>query len=512
MRPPRIGFTLVAVLIAICLLGAPVPARSAATNPFSLATGGQATLDAYIEARMRVARIPGLALGVVRGDRIIYLNGYGVAGPDGRAVTPQTPFILGSTSKSITALAVMQLVEAGTIDLDAPVTTYLPWFRTADETASARITVRNLLYQNSGLPVDIGRAGLAEDDQSDMALENGVRGLAGAQLSHPPGQTYEYANENYTTLGLIVQAVSGRSYEEYIQSAIFAPLQMRHSAASISHPATSDLATGHRYWLGWPVPFTAPYPRQSAPAGFLISSAEDMSQYLIAQLNGGAFKDSHVLSPAGVTTLHTGGARVSATSSYAMGWLVSSQRGTVRLEHSGDVSNFHSNLLLLPDERLGIVVLVNANGVSSAAALDILIEGVAAIVRGQDLSEHVDPPADRLRPLLPLAPLLILVVWIVGSYLVTRRSQRCSKLPSRGVQRLWRSGVPLGINLGLATLPWLIVPRLLHSPIATIRLFAPDLFLGIALLSVLGLAWAVARTILTISVRYARAGGVRQPS
>src|SRR5690348_4823133 len=133
----------------------------------------------------------------------------------------------------------MQLVEAGKIDLDAPVTRYLPWFRTADEAASARITVRHLLNQNSGLPVYEGRQGLSENDQSDAALENGIRQLAGVRLSHEAGQAYEYANENYAILGLIIQAVSASSYEAYIQSAVFAPLHMRHSAAAISDPAVN---------------------------------------------------------------------------------------------------------------------------------------------------------------------------------------------------------------------------------------------------------------------------------
>jgi hypothetical protein len=151
-----------------------------------------------------------------------------------------------------------------------------------------------------------------------------------------------------------------------------------------------------------------------------------------------------------------------------------------------------------PTIDIGIVVLVNANGVSSAAALDILIEGVSAIVRGQGLSERLDPPPDLLRPLLSLAPLLILMIWIVRSYLVIMHWQRRGELPLRGVRRLWRYGVPLGIDLGLATLPWLVVPRLLHAPMATISLFAPDVFLGIVLLSVLALAWALTRAILTI--------------
>jgi CubicO group peptidase (beta-lactamase class C family) len=496
MRLPTIVSALAAVLIAICLLSTPTLARSAAD--FSAPAGDQASIDAYIQARMRAARIPGLALGVVRGEQIVYLKGFGVAGPDGRPVTPQTPFILGSTSKSITALAVMQLVEAGSLDLDAPVTAYLPWFRTADEAASARITVRNLLHQNSGLPVDAGRAGFAEDDQSDTALENGLHQLASVQLNHPPGQTYEYANENYTLLGLIVQTVSGRSYEEYIQSEVFAPLQMDHSAASIGQPAVADLATGYRYWFSWPFAFAAPYPRQMTPAGFLISSAEDMAHYLSAHLNGGAYGDSTVLSPGGVTTLHAPGARVGETSSYAMGWLVRGQPGAVRLEHSGDVSNFHSNLLLLPDEQLGVVILINANGVNNAAAVDDLVEGVAAILGGQSLSERADPPVDLIRMMIPLAPLLLLSVWVVGSYLVIRRWRRRGELPARGKRRLWRYSVPLGLDLGLATLPWLIAPQLLHAPMATIRLFAPDVFLSIVLLSVLGLAWALARTILTI--------------
>jgi CubicO group peptidase (beta-lactamase class C family) len=236
MSYPRTVFTLAAALICIGLLWAAVPARSAPANRLPFETAEQEQIDAYIQSRMRADHIPGLALGVVRGDQVVYLKGYGVAGPDGRAVTPQTPFILGSTSKSFTALAVMQLVEAGKIDLDAPVTSYLPWFRTADEAASARITVRHLLYQNSGLPVYAGREGMSEDDQSGTALEKGIRQLNSVRLNHPAGQAFEYANENYTLLGMIVQAVSGTTYEAYVQSAIFAPLEMRHSAASVSEP------------------------------------------------------------------------------------------------------------------------------------------------------------------------------------------------------------------------------------------------------------------------------------
>ena len=154
MSHPKRASVLAATLILISLLGRAVPTTFAARSRSALQTREQEQIDAYIHTRMQAAHIPGLALGIVRGKEVVYLKGYGIAGPDGRSVTPQTPFILGSTSKSFTALAVMQLVEAGKIDLDAPVTKYLPWFRTADAAALARITVRNLLHQDSGLPVD----------------------------------------------------------------------------------------------------------------------------------------------------------------------------------------------------------------------------------------------------------------------------------------------------------------------------------------------------------------------
>src|SRR5215208_8208563 len=118
-------------------------------------------VDTYVSRKMKELGIPGAALVIVQGDQIVHLKAFGVADADGRPVTPQTPFFTGSTGKSFTALAIMQLVEAGKIKLDAPVQTYLPWFRVADADASERITVRQLLNQDSGLPQSIGQTQLA---------------------------------------------------------------------------------------------------------------------------------------------------------------------------------------------------------------------------------------------------------------------------------------------------------------------------------------------------------------
>ena len=114
-------------------------------------------IDEYVRRQMKDARIPGLALGIVRDGHTVHLRGFGRADESGGPFTPQTPFFIGSTSKSFTALAVMQLAEAGKVDLDAPVQRYIPWFQVADPEASAQITVRHLLNQTSGLTERAGR-------------------------------------------------------------------------------------------------------------------------------------------------------------------------------------------------------------------------------------------------------------------------------------------------------------------------------------------------------------------
>src|SRR5215216_1990637 len=171
-RRPFLAITLMLLLLS---LGRNNTTAQAGSAPPS--TPDFAAIDDYIEGKMRELRIPGLALGIVQGDQIVHLKGFGVAGPDGRPVTPQTPFQLTSLVKPMTGVAVMQLVDVGKLDLDAPVQRYLPWFRVADEAASAQITIRHLLYHTSGLPAAAGIEEAFNGDERPDALEQGVRAL-----------------------------------------------------------------------------------------------------------------------------------------------------------------------------------------------------------------------------------------------------------------------------------------------------------------------------------------------
>ena len=171
---------------------------------------------------MSAQRIPGLSLGIVRDGQIVHEQGFGEADESGQPSRPRT-VIIGSLTKSFTAMAIMQLVEAGQVDLDAPVQDYLPWFRVADEAASGQITVRHLLNQTSGISPKTGKTYQGNGDLSDQALKRAVRKLGTVELTEPVGSTFQYSTVNYAVLGLIVQEVSGQSYENYVQQRIFTP-------------------------------------------------------------------------------------------------------------------------------------------------------------------------------------------------------------------------------------------------------------------------------------------------
>lgn len=288
-----------------------------------------AEVDRYISQQMQTARIPGVALAIVQGDQIVYLKGYGRADNAGRAVTPQTPFLIASTIKPITALAVMQLVDTGQIDLDAPVQRYLSWFHIADPQASAQITVRQLLTHTSGLPEAAGNEIPVSLDLSDQALEERVRRLSSVPLRRPPGTRFDYSSANFDTLGMIVQTVSGQSFETYLQEHIFIPLEMRHTFTSISDAEQHGLAVGYRSWGGLPAAYHTPPTRAYVPSGWTVSSsAEDLAHLLIAMLNQGRYQDSPGLniSPEHLSDMQQPAVRsYSDTTFTGLGWGVSTQ-------------------------------------------------------------------------------------------------------------------------------------------------------------------------------------------
>jgi CubicO group peptidase (beta-lactamase class C family) len=449
-------------------------ATSGSTKPASDSTPYH-SIDAYVEEQVRRLNLPGVSLAIVEGDKIVHLRGFGRARPGGEAPTPQTPFFIGSVTKSFTALAVMQLVEAGKIELDAPVRRYLPWFRVADPQASTQITVRHLLNQTSGLPVMLGMANLSEFDYRPGATERQVRAFSTLKLSRPVGSKFEYSNANYNVLGLIIESASGEAYAEYVQNHIFDPLGMSHSYTSKAAAKQDGLAMGYRYWFGHPIPaHNLAIPLSSLPSGQLISCAEDMAHYLIAQLNGGRYGDVQILSGAGIDELHRGAARINEMGmeigSYAMGWVSQMTGKSTIVSHSGIVPDFGAFAGLVPEQKKGIVLLYNTNHAMVKMTFDEFGLGAAQRLAGEVPSKTLFGGV----PWLMRGMVLIPVLQAIGVALTLRRLERWRADPASrpSGSRLWGRHIllPLVPNLLLA----LTLVPMVGKMRGWILLFMPD--------------------------------------
>ena len=476
--PRQRRITIWAALVAVVVGAAYFASSPGSDTPAANGSGaapGFAAIERFVKQEMAAQRIPGLALGIVKDDRIAYLRGFGKADDSGRAVTPQTPFIIGSLSKSFTALAIMQLVEAGKVELDAPVQRYLPWFRVTDEKASTRITVRHLLNHTSGLSTKTGRSYQGNGDTSDTALEQAVRRLNSAALTAPVGSKYQYSTINYSVLGLIVQTVAGRSYESYVQTRILDPLKMRHSFTSEAAAQPQGLATGHNYWFGRPRAADLPYNRGLVPAGYLISSAEDMTHYLIAQLNGGQYDGTSVLSSGGIGELHRPAVQTpEAGTSYGMGWFVGPLNGIPAIHHQGETFNFHANVVLIPQSQKGVVVLMNAENsldLFTNGRMGTIAAGVTSLLEGR---EPPSPPSN-VAIFIVYAALFALLVLQARGIAKSVAALRRGRIRRGRIGPWWRIGLSMVLSLVWALFVLVLVPKQLGLPLSVVATGFPDL-------------------------------------
>lgn len=502
------------IILLVCLIC--LASSTAVASPPQAADVDFAAIDKFIETEMQAQRLPGLALGIVQGNQIVHLKGFGIADPSGRPVTPQTPFIIGSSSKSFTALAVMQLVEAGKVELDAPVQRYLPWFRVADEAASAHITVRHLLYQTSGLSTKTGRSFQGNGDTSDNALEQTVRKLSAAELTGPAGAAHQYSTVNYSVLGLIVQTVTGQSYETYIQEHIFDPLAMQNSFTSQAEAQPQGLATGYNYAFGIPRAVDVPFNRSLLPAGYLISSAEDMAHYLIAQLNDGSYNGTSLLTEDGMIEMHNPAVPSGATdTSYGMGWFVGPINGIPAVHHQGETFNFHSNMILIPDRQWGIVLLINGENsmdlIFGAGRMADISKGVASLLTGQ---QPPTPPANT-SVWMVYGILIGLIVVQVGGIVWSARKLQSGHLTDGQVRVGRQIVLPLTLNLAWALITLVVLPKMIFGlPLLIFATGLPDMGYTLLVSGLIALAWAVLRTALVYSASraHSKANALRMAS
>ena len=324
-------------------------------------------LDEFVEMRMKEWNVPGVAIAVVRDSQVVLTKGYGWANVEGKQrVDAGTLFAIGSSSKAFTATGVMQLVDEDKVDLDEPVITYVPNLRLYNDELTNNLTVRDLLCHRSGLPRhDVAWYG------SGSTREELIAKMAYLEPNAQLRETWQYQNFMFMAAGYLIEQVTGQSWEAYTQKHLFDPLQMSNSNFSVI-----DLQkTANRAW---------PYQEEEGevkvmeyrnidaigPAGSINSNATEMANWLILQLNEGRFQGKQVISGTSLHETHKPQMVMPGDmttdeifySSYGLGWMITSYRGHLRVEHGGNIDGFSASVCVMPRDGIGVVVLTNMNG------------------------------------------------------------------------------------------------------------------------------------------------------
>ncbi len=438
-------------------------------------------VDAFVKAQLPGSAAPAVAYAIVDGgESVAHAAGKARKGGD-RDVTADTQFPLGSVSKSFTALAIMQLIEAGRVQLDARVSTYLEAFA---EGPAKDITILQLLNHTSGYSTQQGHSGRAGGSSSPTALGENAAFLARLQPENAPGTLWEYSNANYRVLGAVIERVSGQNYAEYVALHILEPLGMTNtSVGGVGVP--DDIAIGHRPWFGGVRTGGEPHPdRINAPSGGITASASDMALYLAMWLN----PEDDILSGAGKARMMQPSGPLSPY--YGLGWSIDTHRGIVY--HTGLVPGAEALASLDPARGRAVAVMVNANSGFGFSDTWYLIGGVAARSLGQphdDDGSRWGPRTLYLSIALspPLFLLLAVVSWRARPALRKKRESRF------GLFSLWFPLIAMG---GLAWFLVVVMPRLFGVSLATLRVYQPDFVLFVVATAVSGLAWALLRLVL----------------
>jgi len=370
MKPQNHLLATFSVLLIAALLEACVSPPIAPTA--KLDDASVTKIEALVKEIMAKGKVPGAAVGIVKDGELVYASGFGVSKlGSAEPVTPESVFAMGSVGKTPTAMAIMQLVEDGKIDLDAPVTKYLPYFTLADPDAGA-ITIRQLLSHTSGMP-DVEIDWLAEYRDKNKRIDEGVlddfvRSLSKESLLFRPGKDWAYSSTGFDILGDVVAKVSGQNFEDYLQDHVLTPLGLEDSSYLLSDVNPAALVAPHMYdekGNAKTLDFF-PYSRPHAPSGAFYANVNDMARFAVANLNHGELNGTRVLPASTYDKMWAPQATSSwaenfgpQVTSYGLGWWVGAFKGHRIIGNYGTEFGFQSHLGLFPDEGIAVIALVN---------------------------------------------------------------------------------------------------------------------------------------------------------
>lgn len=368
-----------ALLIALPLTVAPATAQSASPADDPDVQAAIRLFSAWMEGQIRWRELPGVAVGVVADQELVWSQGFGFADiATERPMNGDTQFRMASHSKLFTATAIMQLREQGKIRLDDPVSKYLPWFEVKSAAPDdPPITIEQLLTHSSGLPREAGSHWTTREFPTQEELRNL---MPDRQAPFSPEVRWKYSNLAYSVAGMVVEAVSGQSWADYLQTNIFDPLGM---ASSSVDQAVEGLATGYGIR-------TPDGPRETigfvdargmASATGLTSTVEDMARFVSAQFREGQRGDQRILSTASLREMHRVRMLESTwTRGQGIGFSVRRVDGKLYVGHGGGYPGYTTNTTIQLDSKVGVIVLTNTNDSNPSQIAEQLMKTVGAAV------------------------------------------------------------------------------------------------------------------------------------
>lgn len=353
----------VLLLFSLCAFSAVLPAdgRKVADDPE--VASALKVLDVWVAATVAQREQPGLSIGIVHDQHLIWSKGYGFADLQRKVpATPATLYRIASISKLFTATAVMQLKDSGKLRLDDSVSQHLPWFKIQNKAAEAPvITIRHLLTHTSGLPREakgVNWSALTFPKREEM-----IQRLAEQEAAYPAETEWKYSNLGVSLAGEIVAAVSGESWPDYVATHILKPLGMQATRV-LPEPSTSGLAVGYGKRVPGAPRDVEPFVDIQAerPAGNLASNVEDLSRFISLQFRDKPAGSDQILSGRTLRQMHRiHWLRSDWKSGWGLGFSVRRVGEQVRAGHGGSLPGHRTKIEFAPAEKLGVIVLTNAN-------------------------------------------------------------------------------------------------------------------------------------------------------
>lgn len=341
------------------------------TSPAGAQSAEFAQLETFVQAEMKTTNVPGLAIAIVKGNRVVFARGFGVASVETKApVTTDTLFQIGSVTKSFTAAAVLSLVEQSVLKLDQPVGVYINGLHPK----IARLTLHQLLSHTSGLQDEPAEFG----SQDEAALGAYQRAWKEDYCLLEPGLSFSYSNSGYSLAGLAIQERSGKPYAEVMDALLFKPLGMNHATFRPTVAMTYPLAIGHRVENGTPV-VVRPLPNDTRlwPAGTCYVSANEMARFAVAFLNEGRLAGKQMLSAETIRKMATPVVDIPSlpdATRYGYGLMQMTRRGLQELGHEGGMTGYTAIWRAYPQERLAVIVLSNKDSQQLTSYVDKVLD------------------------------------------------------------------------------------------------------------------------------------------